>query len=511
MRDRHEQCFLCKRHEELRDEYHRDYNALERHFRKQHYLCEAKECLEKKFVVFDSEMDFKAHQVAEHGSDLTSREKREALKFAGNFHFEQAGSQHRSDNEHRSQARARNDGRRSESTANRDPLGVSSLASRSHVPGSGGSADHRSRRAMFGNNLSGSTTPTSSTPHATPDSERIQRHQAYMARVAEIVQHSEAKMHSFRSNVRTYHAGEMSSGDLVDAIQSIITDQGQINTVMNGLVDLLEEEDQKQDVLASWTASRIEQTHFPSLGGTNVNEAIPTLTRGQVRNVKNQATASSRNVWANVERAAASGSGYRGMKPGPRSTANPSSANHFPSLGSASRNSNIPGSAAHSFRATAAARASVTPWAGTSSPAVRSTPSIRPFSVEASSDAGRLNQTSVQSNSSAFPSLPKNVDAVRLAEQKRILFEHKRKPGSSQNASGRGTPSGPSGTSTPTGAWTFSDVGRVDSDSPDTLDADMLANRLDDAASIEGASTPKGKKGNKQKKVLVTLGGLPRG
>lgn len=54
MRDRHEQCHICKQRgsQEAAQTYYRNYEALERHFRKDHFLCENQNCLEKKFVVF---------------------------------------------------------------------------------------------------------------------------------------------------------------------------------------------------------------------------------------------------------------------------------------------------------------------------------------------------------------------------------------------------------------------------------------------------------------------------
>lgn len=55
MRDRHEQCHICKARggEAERWRYFKDYNMLERHFKNEHHLCGAPECLEKKFVVFE--------------------------------------------------------------------------------------------------------------------------------------------------------------------------------------------------------------------------------------------------------------------------------------------------------------------------------------------------------------------------------------------------------------------------------------------------------------------------
>ncbi|KAF9582459.1 hypothetical protein BGW38_000187 [Lunasporangiospora selenospora] len=61
----HEQCFLCLRRN-VRHQYYNKYLDLEQHFHAEHYSCMDPECLEKKFVVFDSDLDLKAHEVEQH-------------------------------------------------------------------------------------------------------------------------------------------------------------------------------------------------------------------------------------------------------------------------------------------------------------------------------------------------------------------------------------------------------------------------------------------------------------
>ncbi|CCF47754.1 zinc finger protein, partial [Colletotrichum higginsianum] len=70
-REKHERCFICDRRDSRHPHYFVNYNALEKHFDKDHFPCLDKECLEKKFVVFESEMDLKAHQLAEHANSLS--------------------------------------------------------------------------------------------------------------------------------------------------------------------------------------------------------------------------------------------------------------------------------------------------------------------------------------------------------------------------------------------------------------------------------------------------------
>ncbi|KAI9328314.1 hypothetical protein DFJ73DRAFT_861853 [Zopfochytrium polystomum] len=63
----HEQCFLCIRNN-IRHQYFEDYYKLERHFRTEHYACLEPECLEKKFQVFNTDIDLKAHELETHPS-----------------------------------------------------------------------------------------------------------------------------------------------------------------------------------------------------------------------------------------------------------------------------------------------------------------------------------------------------------------------------------------------------------------------------------------------------------
>jgi len=60
-RDRHERCHICWRQDAGSQPYFRDYASLEEHFRRDHYLCPERLCLDLKFVVFASELEYKAH------------------------------------------------------------------------------------------------------------------------------------------------------------------------------------------------------------------------------------------------------------------------------------------------------------------------------------------------------------------------------------------------------------------------------------------------------------------
>ncbi|KAJ3353916.1 hypothetical protein HDU83_006121 [Entophlyctis luteolus] len=73
-RKSHEQCFLCVG-VGIRHQYYENYERLENHFQKDHYCCTDPECLEKKFQVFYSDIDLKAHEIAVHPTKKTARGK----------------------------------------------------------------------------------------------------------------------------------------------------------------------------------------------------------------------------------------------------------------------------------------------------------------------------------------------------------------------------------------------------------------------------------------------------
>lgn len=87
-RDKHEVCFICERQGRT-DQYYRHYAHLQEHFNSNHFLCREKSCLEKKFVVFATEMEFKDHDFTEHSTGLKMRQsqKKHARVIQTNFHY----------------------------------------------------------------------------------------------------------------------------------------------------------------------------------------------------------------------------------------------------------------------------------------------------------------------------------------------------------------------------------------------------------------------------------------
>lgn len=80
-REAHERCFICDRQNYSQNQlYYLNYDALVVHFQKEHFMCPEQDCLEKKFIVFESDVDLKAHQLEVHPHGLSKAAKRDARR-----------------------------------------------------------------------------------------------------------------------------------------------------------------------------------------------------------------------------------------------------------------------------------------------------------------------------------------------------------------------------------------------------------------------------------------------
>ncbi|KDN38696.1 hypothetical protein K437DRAFT_239901 [Tilletiaria anomala UBC 951] len=563
MRDRHEQCHICKaRGGEAAQTYFKDYTALERHFKLQHFLCPNAECLEKKFIVFPSEMDFKAHQLAEHGAELTSRERREAIRVDAAFTYDNPAEPSRGGE--RRAGRSRRDGKGMGADQDQEQE-APYLANRSSVPGA---SRARGRRAAFGGSLTTNIVAVAENNAVTTgqsEDERIQQHQIFLARVKDVFKGSEPKVSSFRAAVRGYLAGEMSAKDLTGTVHSLTGDLDAGSLIINGLVELLEDEEKRTDVLTAWNGLRIERTQFPSLVPNGIGAASSSGFRYsnaaqghiQLRNIKSSASSSSR-VWANVERAAALGA-QAGRGAGAGTSAAGGRSSQFPALLRATGPNGkvVPGSGSHSAAALKASGSSAvrstrgsTPWStssalhqapSASSSTVTPRSQVMPSSYASKStvgSCGNVNSSGVSMTKQHFPGLPApSSSATALAEKKRQALAKSKgmnrtlsapgggSPGAGGSGSGYGSSNGGSGASTPTwggsgsgtagaGLGLASLVSRIDG-STFVVGAEEEGAILDaetgDAHDTGGAGGGGGGRKKKRGVALMTLGAVQRG
>ncbi|KAG6409995.1 hypothetical protein SASPL_128039 [Salvia splendens] len=93
METEHYTCHICRRQHPGEYEYYGNYDNLEIHFRRDHFLCEDESCLAKKFVVFTSESEIKRHNATEHGGRMSRSQRSAALQIPTSFRYRRSSDQ----------------------------------------------------------------------------------------------------------------------------------------------------------------------------------------------------------------------------------------------------------------------------------------------------------------------------------------------------------------------------------------------------------------------------------
>ncbi|KAL3531562.1 hypothetical protein ACH5RR_010884 [Cinchona calisaya] len=89
----HYTCHICQRQHPGQYEYYKNYDDLEIHFRRDHFLCEDEACLAKKFIVFQSESELKRHNTLEHGGRMSRSKRNAALQLPTSFCYRRSNEQ----------------------------------------------------------------------------------------------------------------------------------------------------------------------------------------------------------------------------------------------------------------------------------------------------------------------------------------------------------------------------------------------------------------------------------
>lgn len=306
-RNKHERCFICDRRDSRHPHYYLDYNALEQHFKSEHFLCLDRECLEKKFVVFESEMDLKAHQLSEHANSLSKDVRRDArIVDLSGFDYRPSYQQERrggggggSSREGRGGGRGRDPNAEPLPMSSTQPLrrdemafqrtmaihSAQSLTTRTF----GGSVNSTSNSAASRLNAGGSgqatssrispslpavdnlnlpdPAPSASTPLAPEDHARLARHGAVIERASNLLGNDAAKITSFRNNISLYNKGSLAPRNLVDALLAVFaaSSSNAVGTVVREVADLFEDTNKGEALRKVWNDWRAINEDYPSL------------------------------------------------------------------------------------------------------------------------------------------------------------------------------------------------------------------------------------------------------
>ena len=402
-RDAHEKCHICERQQSGgRPQYYLDYNTLEKHFAKDHFLCMEQECLDKKFVVFSSQMDLKAHQLETHPSGQSKDVRRDArVVDISNFDYrtpyvEPRGGRRggrgrgRDPNAEPLPASSVQPLRRdelayhramelqnSQVTAARPPNSVSTPSSR---PQETPTSAHQTSSTQISQVGQLSLNEASFTPQ---DQARRIQHNAVIDRASTILKNDPLKVTEFRNRVSSYRTSALTATELIDSFFALFDcSSADLGKLIKELADIYENETKRANLLTAWNDWRAINEDYPSLSGPSgdLPTIAPNTTSGgrRILKLKNSTAQSSRSpanrrTWA----------GHGGALSSSASSSNP-----FPSL--------APAKGTSTGRIGAAPGAQ--PWAASSS----STPSLQPQSIPRST----ISSVAPPRGVDAFPALP---------------------------------------------------------------------------------------------------------
>lgn len=460
-RNKHERCFICDRRDSRQPHYYLDYNALEVHFKKDHHLCLDRECLEKKFVVFESEMDLKAHQLSEHANTLSKDVRRDArLVDISGFDYRQPYQEERRGG--RSGGREGREGRGRGRDPNAEPLPRTSAQPlrRDEIAFQRQMAIH-SAQSVSNRTFGGQLTTTANTSGPTPatrqqsgssstaaqqsqpledalssltvaeqanlspqERARIVRHGAVIERASNLLGNDETKMATFRSHISSYKSDSMTAAQLIDSFFALFTDTSAnaLGTLVREVADLFEDKAKASALHKAWQDWRAINEDYPSLPGlggmhgattsnsgwANAASAGPTLHPGSGAGAAAREKHTTRVL--KLKNSTRRGSAVPGSTPavsGPSSIqwANPSASRSSPGTSSTAAFPALPS-------ANTNGKAKATPmWIGGTQPAISAASSASGSGVGHSRSATPVRRTAAgnppANNKDAFPELPK--------------------------------------------------------------------------------------------------------
>ncbi|KAI3392692.1 hypothetical protein diail_5292 [Diaporthe ilicicola] len=324
-RNKHERCFICDRRDSRSPHYYQDYDALEKHFHKDHFLCLDRECLEKKFVVFESEMDLKAHQLSEHANSLSKDVRRDArvVDLSG-FDVREpyqeerrGGGRSRGGREGRGRGRDPNaDAPLPRSTAQplrRDELAYQrqmaihsaqsisnrtfggQLTTTANTSGPTPAAARNQQRQNGGASSSStaqqpqpladalSTLSVTDQANMTPaERARLVRHGAVIERASNLLGNDATKMNDFRSHISSYKNGSLTAPGLIDSFFSLFSDTSAnaLGTLVREVSDLFDDKAKADALHKAWQDWRAINEDYPSLPGLGGMHGAATSSSG---------------------------------------------------------------------------------------------------------------------------------------------------------------------------------------------------------------------------------------
>lgn len=404
--------------------------------------------MEKKFVVFGSEMDLKAHQLQEHGNTLSKDVRRDARHVdISSFDYRAPYVQERRGGGSQREGHARSNRGRD---PNADPIPVSSAQplSRSELAYQRQMAIQSAQSVTtrtFGGQLTTTPTPTpartpvdsqvpatitaptpsnnisritdqmsqssisaSNIASAPQDQARRLRHSAVIERASNLLQNDTMKIQQFRNSISAYQHNTITAAALIDGFFALFdTSSGSLGSLIREVAELYEDKAKSQALVTAWNDWRAINEDYPSLPGPSGLRgqsvgwaAVTASTPAPLPVAPSKSTSRVLKLKSSTAQSARSNaSRQQSWASSPALSAASSSATAFPGL---------PTVAGPSRQTAAPLRTSASPWlahATGSHSASHSTPSSARATPPTSRPASRL-QNTPGINKSAFPTLP---------------------------------------------------------------------------------------------------------
>ncbi|KAG2173504.1 hypothetical protein INT44_007095 [Umbelopsis vinacea] len=350
-RDKHEQCHICVRNG-LRHQYYANYDQMAKHFHKDHYMCQWRDCLDKKFIVFDSDLDLKAHEVEVHGSSagrVQRARQLEARKVDVNFEYSggpsRGGDRNRRDNTRessqnestkstqstaaskaseefpaigsetnrmqqlslqtpkRAEGKDKKQNNQAKSKGIKKPEGFGSLSRSDDWPGLGQAPTSSAQQA-------------SSTAAINAPAETIEKHSALLEKLSLYVNGDQRKMERFRQITSAYRNSTMDGKSYIDQLFEMLNlDVDQTARIIRGVEELLDNTSKKTEIIRYWRDKRTSLDNFPSLSpigaaqrtnASNPAKRVLVIKSGNTKRGGTKTKTSKANVWDKVAHAASS-------------------------------------------------------------------------------------------------------------------------------------------------------------------------------------------------------------
>ena len=230
-------------------------------------------------------IDLKAHIVEEHGAEMSSKDRKDARRVQADFAFNSSARHTRRDDDrdrdrdpptHQQQAPASSSssppGRPPPTnTRRRDAFGAVLTDPGGRTSSSANVAQDMRPATPLASEVDPAVSGSVSF-HPDPSSEQFiqstfRRHAAFITRLESLAFNPPVGVPAVQAATRSYRAAESSARDLILTIWNVL-DQNLDHTasIINAFVDLVEEEEKKQDILSSWGAFVVE-VRFAITGG----------------------------------------------------------------------------------------------------------------------------------------------------------------------------------------------------------------------------------------------------